>query len=1101
MAVLVPNLSSGGYDPYSFGIAETYSYIPIANDQGRPIFAKASYITNLSDLVVSITAGNVDIGAVHLLDHTNGLYASIANIGLEGIDAGAGAVRVLTQDFESTIDDITIGDKNGNFASVNAAASALNVYNVNPVTAVQVLNPVSAVSITNQLTGITILNPVTAIEIANDSGSPIPVSGSLSATIFNPVTAVTVNNLSTYIGSLTSTIATANNQIVTNTLLNTLTANNATSVNQTVTNTLLNTLSTQGATEISLATAGNTLLNSLTASQATEITLQKSLTANNATSANQLVTNTLLNSLTANVATASNQNATNSLLNSLTANNATSVNQLNTNSLLNSLTANVATSVNQVNTNTLLNTLTANVATAVNQVNTNTLLNSLTSSVATATNQTVTNTLLNTLTANVATAANQNTTNTLLNALTANVATATNQTVTNTLLNSLTASETTLVTLTKVLTSNNATAVNQVATNTLLNSLTANVATAVNQTVTNTLLNSLTANVATANNQVTTNTLLNSVTANQATALNQASTNTLLNSLTSNVATSINQVTTNTLLNTLSTELQTSNTLLNTISAYTYAGTVSSSPRFVDIVPNTNASPILTKYADSLQLDPLGRLRTANTTNQWWYQASVDKDGDLRFTEQFTALSAQSVYVPGIAAITLTPGLSSTGSAIRQTRRYFKHRPGVGHQVFFTLNWSGAQTSVVKRMGQYDSTDGMFFELSGTSFNVVVRRTLADGTLVEDRTNSANFSNDKLDGTGPSGLNFFTPAVTAVNLSAVSVTTVTQTNYPNVYNVVFDTNGVDLTSTYKVGSKISVSGASNNLYNGIAFVAGTSSTQLTGTYTINPGTLPSGRTISTSQTPWNMEWTFWFDYIGGRTSRVRFVIASPSQGPVLLHTYSSGGTLGTQFVNDTASPLRYEIFNTQTQTVLPILTLGAEAIDIEAEASQNPNFTSAFNNTGVVFNKTTGTERPLIGVGLRAGQPYQRGDIQFQTINFTENGNNLNNAVNPYPTYYWRLVLNPTITGTITATNVGKASQSNTYAANATLSGGQQLYSGYFAGGVGAIEVPTSLNFLNMGTNVTNTTPDIVVLCATLIGDAPQNNSTLFAGVNFIEAL
>jgi hypothetical protein len=69
----------------------------------------------------------------------------------------------------------------------------------------------------------------------------------------------------------------------------------------------------------------DTYVNIITANQATEITLQKTLTANNATAANQVITNTLLNTVTANQATAANQTTTNTLLNTVTANQATEI--------------------------------------------------------------------------------------------------------------------------------------------------------------------------------------------------------------------------------------------------------------------------------------------------------------------------------------------------------------------------------------------------------------------------------------------------------------------------------------------------------------------------------------------------------------------------------------------------------------------------------------------------------------------------------------------------------------------------------------------------------------------------------------------------------
>jgi hypothetical protein len=198
---LVPIISGGQPLSYNVGMAETFSWIPVANDQGRDLYARASYITNLSDLTVSISAGSFDIGSVHIEDHGNGLYASIADIGLTGLDFGKGAVRVLTQDLDSTLDDIAIGDMDGNRAGVVSQLSALKVYSVNPVSAFNIV----------------------------DTNITLPISGN-----------ITVNNLNTYISALTSIIATTANQIATNTLLNAVTANQATLTKQLTGITILN---------------------------------------------------------------------------------------------------------------------------------------------------------------------------------------------------------------------------------------------------------------------------------------------------------------------------------------------------------------------------------------------------------------------------------------------------------------------------------------------------------------------------------------------------------------------------------------------------------------------------------------------------------------------------------------------------------------------------------------------------------------------------------------------------------------------------------------------------------------------------------------------
>lgn len=158
-AVLTPILTGGDGKPtYNLGMAETYSWIPIQNDQNRPLYARANYITNLSDLSISLSAGDLNIGSVEIIDHDTGYKATVSQ---------AGAIHVLPPDLDSNIDDIAIGDRDGSLASVVRSLSALRTFTVNPV---------SAVSITNSLTSI----------ITNDVGvyatKTVPITGAVSIT-------------------------------------------------------------------------------------------------------------------------------------------------------------------------------------------------------------------------------------------------------------------------------------------------------------------------------------------------------------------------------------------------------------------------------------------------------------------------------------------------------------------------------------------------------------------------------------------------------------------------------------------------------------------------------------------------------------------------------------------------------------------------------------------------------------------------------------------------------------------------------------------------------------------------------------------------------
>jgi len=103
-------------------------------------------------------------------------------------------------------------------------------------------------------------------------------------------------------------------------------------------------------------------------------------------------------------------------------------------------------------------------------------------------------------------------------------------------------------------------------------------------------------------------------------------------------------------------------------------------------------------------------------------------------------------------------------------------------------------------------------------------------------------------------------------------------------------------------------------------------------------------------------------------------------------------------------------------------------------------------------------------------------------------------------TFRWRLLLNPTIlTNDVTPVNLGKSSQKWEYTSSTTYSGGIELLSGLI-NSVGQADVKTALNFLNMGSNVNNTSADKVVLVVRQIG-AGGTNASVWGVINFIESI
>jgi hypothetical protein len=64
-----PSLVPTPGDPvtYSVGQAETFSWVPV-NGAGRPLYARATYLANASDISVSLSAGDINVNIDELED-------------------------------------------------------------------------------------------------------------------------------------------------------------------------------------------------------------------------------------------------------------------------------------------------------------------------------------------------------------------------------------------------------------------------------------------------------------------------------------------------------------------------------------------------------------------------------------------------------------------------------------------------------------------------------------------------------------------------------------------------------------------------------------------------------------------------------------------------------------------------------------------------------------------------------------------------------------------------------------------------------------------------------------------------------------------------
>jgi hypothetical protein len=102
------------------------------------------------------------------------------------------------------------------------------------------------------------------------------------------------------------------------------------------------------------------------------------------------------------------------------------------------------------------------------------------------------------------------------------------------------------------------------------------------------------------------------------------------------------------------------------------------------------------------------------------------------------------------ARLTVT---SSVGSRVlHQTKMYHHYMPGKSQLIMSSINFYAATPGIVKRTGYFDDNNGIYFEQGADGVLYWVMRTYTSGSVAEERIAQSNWNQDKLDGTGASGI-------------------------------------------------------------------------------------------------------------------------------------------------------------------------------------------------------------------------------------------------------------------------------------------------------------------------------------------------------------
>ena len=157
-------------------------------------------------------------------------------------------------------------------------------------------------------------------------------------------------------------------------------------------------------------------------------------------------------------------------------------------------------------------------------------------------------------------------------------------------------------------------------------------------------------------------------------------------------------------------------------------------------------------FSDSPNIDAFGRLRVGNPQslydiqNQYnnsplfWEQVETDNSGNVA-----------TAHLPNESTVQLTVGATSGDKITHQTKQYFRYQPGKSHLIYMTSVLGARATGITRRVGYFDDDNGIFCEQVATEIRFV-RRTKTSGSVVNNAVKQSDWSIDKLDGTGASGL-------------------------------------------------------------------------------------------------------------------------------------------------------------------------------------------------------------------------------------------------------------------------------------------------------------------------------------------------------------
>lgn len=150
-----------------------------------------------------------------------------------------------------------------------------------------------------------------------------------------------------------------------------------------------------------------------------------------------------------------------------------------------------------------------------------------------------------------------------------------------------------------------------------------------------------------------------------------------------------------------------------------------------------------TRFEDgSVLFDAFGNARYSESIKVAQHIFIYGDNASKYYDETISGATVAPVYTDSSLKLEVTDQINSR--ITRTSNQYYPYNPGVGTEIMMSLrSGDNGKTGVIRRWGLFDDDDGVFFQLSGTAFQVVNRNS-ATGSIVDTIVEREDFNGDPL---------------------------------------------------------------------------------------------------------------------------------------------------------------------------------------------------------------------------------------------------------------------------------------------------------------------------------------------------------------------